>query len=93
MLDGSPIEAEKVYTGVTLKFLLEGGDDFIKAFKTSSNIDPATGQPFVPLVPQNVQDIGEQREEFKKQLNKIGTIKTEDWRPNPDKPRMVVVKL
>ena len=33
--DGSPIIPDKIYTGVTLEFLLKGGDDFIKAFTQS----------------------------------------------------------
>ena len=67
---------DKVYTGVTISFLLNGGDDFIKVFKESDNIDPETGAPFVPIIPGNVQGIGEQREEFAKQLGIIGTLKS-----------------
>lgn len=32
MLDGTPIDETKTYTGITIEFLLKGGDDFIKAF-------------------------------------------------------------
>lgn len=35
LLDGSPIIPDKVYTGVTLEFLLKGGDDFTKVFTQS----------------------------------------------------------
>ena len=62
MPDGSPIIADKIYTGVTLEFLLKGGDDFIKAFGETDLINPETGSSFVPLVAKNIQDLGEQRE-------------------------------
>lgn len=90
LADGTPIDPDKIYTGVTLKFLLEGGDDFIKVF--GDYVDPETGNSYVPIVAKNVQDVGEQREELYAQLNKLGTITKEDWYPNPQMPRMVVIQ-
>lgn len=90
MLDGSEIDPERIYTGCTLQFLLNGGDDFIKAFGETDLIDPETGAPFVPLEPKNIQDVGEQREEFMKQLKAIGVATAEDWAVDPENPRMVV---
>ena len=92
MLDGSEIDPKKTYTGCTLQFLLNGGDDFIKAFGKTDLIDPETGAPFVPLVAKNIQDVGEQREEFMKQLKAIGVATAEDWAVDPENPRMVVEK-
>lgn len=73
MLDGTPIDENKIYTGITLEFLLKGGDDFIKAFGVYK--DPDTGVETVPLPISNIQDMGEQREVFEAELKKIGKVR------------------
>lgn len=77
MADGTPIEDEKMYRGVTISFNLNGGDDFINVI----------GKVFTP---RDVQNIGDQREVLVKEFKKLGIIKKGEW-IDPENPRMVVV--
>lgn len=89
LLDGTPIDPSKTYTGVTIEFLLKGGDDFVKAFKGYT--DPVTGRVYTPLPTSNVKDLGEQRETFKAELQKLGKV-TDQWKPNAEHPRLTVIQ-
>ena len=78
MADGTPIEDDKVYKGITVSFILNGGDDFINVI----------GKVYTP---RDVVDIGDQREVLVKEFKKLGTIKRGEW-IDPENPRMVVEK-
>lgn len=55
MLDGSEIDPEKIYTGCTNDFLINGGYDFARVIGPTDEIDPSTGEPYVPLDITNIQ--------------------------------------
>ena len=47
LIDGTPINLDKTYTGIISKFLFGGGDDFGRAFKGYTDTD--SGRVYPPL--------------------------------------------
>lgn len=66
MSDGSPIIDDKVYRGLSLEFLINGGDDFAEV------IGPV-------FTPQDVKNEGDQRDILEAQLRELGTVKKGVW--------------
>lgn len=75
-MDGTPIDPAQTYTGATIDFLLQGGDDFSKI------ID-------VVYTPRNTVKIGEFKEVIKPYLVDLGTIR-EGSLVDPANPRLIV---
>lgn len=88
LLNGSEIEDSKIYRGVTSEFLLQGGDDFIKAFGTF--INPQTRLPFPPIEARNVQRLGGQRQLIYEELIKMGDVGIH-WAVGVGPRRMTVI--
>ena len=61
-MDGTPIDPEKTYTGITIDFLLQGGDDFSKI------IGPV-------FVPKNTVNLGEFKAVVEPKLRDLGVIR------------------
>jgi 5'-nucleotidase len=76
--DGRPIELEKTYRGLSLDFLIAGGDDFahVRKFYT----------------PRNEEKLGDFRESLKPQLVTFGTL-TESKLIDPLHPRLIIDRL
>lgn len=61
-MDGTEIEASKTYTGTSIDFLINGGDDFSKVINKV-------------FVPKNVKKIGEFKQIVQPFLENLKTIK------------------
>ena len=77
MMDGSEIDEDKYYIGITNDFLLQGGDDFSKVI----------GKIYTP---RNVKDLGEIRESIRQPLKDIEVIEPGTL-IDPDHPRIILV--
>lgn len=78
MADGSQIVPDKVYRGLSIDFLLNGGDDFKNVI----------GKIYTP---RNTKTHGLIRDLLRKPLEELGNIK-EGSLIDPDHPRLIVVK-
>lgn len=75
-INGTEIDPVKTYTGVTIDFLLKGGDDF----------KDVIGKVYTP---RNVQNKGDYKELTQPFLEKMEIIKAGTL-INPDEPRLIV---
>lgn len=78
LADGSPIVPDRVYRGLSIDFLLEGGDDFKNVIGKS-------------YTPRNTKNHGIVRETLRKPLEDLGNIKAGSL-IDPDHPRLIVAK-
>lgn len=75
-INGTEIDPVKTYIGVTIDFLLKGGDDFKDVINKT-------------YTPQNEQDKGDYKVITEPLLKKMGVIKAGTL-INPDQPRLIV---
>ena len=78
LADGSLIQPDRVYRGLSIDFLLNGGDDFKKVIG-------------ITYTPRNTQNHGLVREVLRKPLENLGTVKAETW-IDPNNKRLIVLK-
>lgn len=78
MADGTPIVPDRVYRGLSIDFLLQGGDDF-------KNVIGKT------YTPRNTKNHGVIRDTLRKPLEAMGVIR-EGTLIDPDHPRLIVVR-
>lgn len=78
LADGSPIDPKATYRGLTVDFLLQGGDDFSRVINKI-------------YTPRNTQSHGLLRDLLRKPLEDLGVIRVGSL-IDPDHPRLIVQK-
>lgn len=78
LTDGSAIQPDRVYRGLSIDFLLNGGDDFKKVIG-------------VTYTPRNTQNHGLVREMLRKPLEDLGVVKANTW-IDPNNKRLIILK-
>jgi hypothetical protein len=78
-INGEQIEPNKTYRGLSIDFLLSGGDDFNKVI----------GKVYTP---RNVRNEGDLKQLLKPQIKKIGKINDGAWL-DPKNPRIIINKV